>query len=65
MPVSQNKLASPPEAADYLCVPVQTLAQWRWRGIGPKSIKVGRHIRYRWSDIEKWLDRQSAGGDAA
>lgn len=29
---------------------------------GPRWSKVGRHVRYRWSDIEKWLDQQAKGG---
>lgn len=36
-------------------IPEKTLADWRSRGIGPAFIKVGRHIRYRPADIEKWL----------
>jgi predicted DNA-binding transcriptional regulator AlpA len=32
------------------------LAQWRFRGDGPPFIKLGRSVRYRWSDVEAWLD---------
>lgn len=49
----------------------QTMANYRWMGMGPDYIKTtpgkaGR-IRYRRSAIEKWLDGQTvqAGGDAA
>ncbi|WP_046469911.1 helix-turn-helix domain-containing protein [Allosalinactinospora lopnorensis] len=59
----QASLADPAEVAEYLKIPMKTLAMWRYRQIGPKWRRVGRHIRYRWSDIEKWLDQQS--GDAA
>lgn len=55
----EQKLASPRELADYLGVPLPTLAQWRYHGTGPKPIKVGRHIRYRWSSVEEWLDSQT------
>lgn len=31
------------------------LAQWRFRGTGPRYIKRGRIILYRRSAIEEWL----------
>lgn len=38
---------------------VQTLAQWRWMGLGPDYIKQspgkGGRIKYRRSAIEAWL----------
>lgn len=56
-------ILEPPELAERLKVPVNTLAQWRYRGVGPKYMVVGRHVRYRESDIEHWLDSQTRGGD--
>jgi excisionase family DNA binding protein len=44
------------ETAGYLKVPVGTLANWRYQGKGPRFIKVGRHVRYRRSDVEAWLE---------
>lgn len=59
-------LATAGQVAEYLGVPVATLYQWRHRGIGPRSSKVGRHIRYRWSDVEAYIDgRASCGEEAA
>lgn len=52
-------LATPEEIAQYIRKPVRTLEQWRYRGIGPRWSKVGRNVRYRWSDVEQWLDEQS------
>lgn len=41
----------------------QTLANWRWKRIGPRWIKTspGRsgRVRYRRSHIEAWLDQQT------
>lgn len=45
--------------ADALDIPVQTLYVWRTKGAGPRGIKVGRHLRYRRSDVEAWLDAQT------
>lgn len=54
-----RRLATPQELADYVGVPLSTVYQWSHRGGGPKFIKVGRHLRARWDDIEKWLDTQT------
>jgi excisionase family DNA binding protein len=51
-----NKLWGPKELADYLGVPVQTIYQWRTKGYGPRGRKVGKHVRYRPVDVEKWLE---------
>lgn len=61
----RRPLGSPEEVSEHLGVPVQTLYTWRHRGIGPRASKVGRHLRYRWTDVEKWLDQKSSGGAAA
>jgi excisionase family DNA binding protein len=49
--------------ARWLDVPERTVYMWRYRGDGPKAYKIGRHLRFRKSDIETWLaeraDRQA------
>jgi predicted DNA-binding transcriptional regulator AlpA len=54
-----EQLAEPQQVADYLQVPVKTLAQWRYIGTGPRFVRIGRFVRYRWADVEKWLAAQS------
>jgi len=56
------RLLSVKELALYLGKPVATLYAWRYRGDGPSAIKVGRSLRYRWSDVEAWLDSQADVG---
>lgn len=58
MPVEQSErpLVTPTELAEFLGVPPHTLAQWRSRGLGPAFVRIGRHVRYRWSAVERWLD---------
>ncbi|WP_240777258.1 helix-turn-helix transcriptional regulator [Nonomuraea basaltis] len=58
-PSARRALGKPLEVADYLGIPEATLKQWRWLGKGPKFVPVGRHVRYRWSDVETWLDEQA------
>lgn len=53
---SRDQLLSVAELADYLVVPPATLYQWRHRGEGPPGFRVGRHLRYRWSDVDKWIE---------
>jgi predicted DNA-binding transcriptional regulator AlpA len=55
------KLATVNDLADYVGVPVQTIYEWNCRGTGPKVLKVGRYVRYRWSDIDRWLDSTEKG----
>lgn len=57
-------LATSAEVAEHLGVPIRTLDQWAYKGTGPKFSRVGRYRRYRWSEIEQWLDQQ-AGSKAA
>ena len=56
----RGPLAAPAEVAAYLGVPVKTLYQWKYRGIGPSVHKVGRHLRYRWREVDAWLDAQTS-----
>lgn len=53
--------ASPEEVATYLGVPVQTLYMWRYRKVGPLSSKIGRHVRYRWQDVDCWFSENAVG----
>nr|WP_110881806.1 helix-turn-helix domain-containing protein [Mycolicibacterium vulneris] len=48
--------ATPAELAEYLHTTTASLAQDRYRGTGPKFIKRGRRVLYRWSDILEWLE---------
>lgn len=43
------------EAAAYLRVPVETLRKWRSQGTGPRAARVGRHLRYRRAEVDRWL----------
>ena len=50
-----GRLLSPAEAAEHLGVKLETLAQWRWRKVGPPFRKVGkRAVRYSLDELEQW-----------
>ncbi|MFF0550839.1 helix-turn-helix transcriptional regulator [Streptomyces sp. NPDC004311] len=46
--------ATAQDVAAYLGVPVPTLYQWRHARKGPPAVRVGRHLRYDWDDVEAW-----------
>lgn len=49
------------ELAALLNVPVATIYTWRYLGTGPPGFRVGRHLRYRQSDLERWITKQLDG----
>ncbi len=55
---SLEPLLTVKEVADYLEVPVATIYVWRYRREGPPGFRVGRHLRFRWCDVENWITRQ-------
>jgi len=50
-----DQLLTAQDLAGYLEVPVATIYAWRHRRQGPPGFKVGRHLRYRFSDVERWI----------
>lgn len=49
--------ATPAQVAQVLGTTEPGLAQLRYRGTGPKFIRVGgRRVLYRWSDVRAYLD---------
>lgn len=53
-----ERLLTVEEVAEWLGVPVGTIYAWRYRSTGPASYKVGRHVRFRREDVERWLEDQ-------
>ncbi|WP_229686836.1 helix-turn-helix transcriptional regulator [Longimycelium tulufanense] len=50
---------TPDELVAYLKLPSkQTVYQWRTRGYGPPGVKVGKHVRFRLEDVDKWMEEQ-------
>lgn len=55
---SLEPLLTVQELADYLGVPVATIYAWRYRHEGPPGFRVGRHVRFRWRDVQQWIAQQ-------
>lgn len=54
-----SELMKPAELGTRIEKSQAVLANWRYLGIGPKFIKMGKSVRYRVSDVEAWLDQQT------
>ena len=44
------------DLCELLSVTPKTVASWRYRGVGPASYKAGKHVRYKRSDVEAWME---------
>jgi predicted DNA-binding transcriptional regulator AlpA len=58
-----DDLLDPRQAATRLGLPsARTLEAWRLRGYGPPFLRLSpRLVRYRASDIERWLEARVVG----
>jgi len=54
---SQITVMTVEQAANYLGLAVSTLNKWRCLGDGPVFIKMGRAVRYRRRDLEKYIEK--------
>ncbi len=57
--MDSSRLLSLPQVAEQLSVPLGTLYAWRSRGLGPRGIKIGKHVRVRQADLDAWLEQQA------
>jgi PTS system nitrogen regulatory IIA component len=55
--MTEERLMSIKEVAEYLQVDLSTLYLWSQRGQIP-AMKVGKMWRYRRSEIDAWLDQR-------
>lgn len=55
--MTASTLATAEEVAEYLRTTKAKLANDRYRGIGPKFVKHGRRVLYRWSDVYAWTEQ--------
>jgi excisionase family DNA binding protein len=53
--------------SEFIDIPPRTIYNWRLRGEGPPAYRVGRHLRFRRSEVDAWLDsrRDDKGPSAA
>ena len=49
------------KAAEFLGLAPETLIRWRWANQGPRYLKIGKNVRYRFDDLQAWLDGRVVG----
>jgi len=54
---SIEPLWSVTEVSIFLGVPVKTLYQWKWQGVGPPVKKVGKYLRYVPAKVRAWAEQ--------
>lgn len=58
-----NKMLSPNEVSELTGIKINTLAGWRYRGVGPKFIKADGQkggIYYPVNELKEWLEKRSS-----
>jgi hypothetical protein len=50
-----RKYLKPPTAAEKIGITPETLANWRWKQIGPPYYRVQGLILYRDDEIDAWI----------
>lgn len=57
-PMATDTVWTPAQYAEYIGISTQVAAHQRYRGNGPKYVRMGpRTIRYRKSDVDAWLEQ--------
>ena len=54
-----NTFLSTQQLADRYGVPVATVHRWLHHGTAPRSLKIGRHRRFRLEDVIAWENDQA------
>lgn len=55
-----DELLTTEEVAALLKIPEKTLHTWRYRNQGPAAIKIGKHLRFRASELDRWIEELEA-----
>ena len=55
----RQPLLSVKEVAELLQVSARTIYDWRYQGLGPPAIMIGRLVRYEPNEIDRWLASQN------
>lgn len=61
--MSPRSLATIHEVAEYIGVTDKTLRAWMKRGYGPTPSLLGGQYRYRWDDVEAFVESEQVKTD--
>lgn len=64
--MSRRPLARLPEVSEYTGLTRKSIYDQvhRQTGVGALAFKVGRHLRWDWTDIDAWIEQQKRGSAA-
>jgi predicted DNA-binding transcriptional regulator AlpA len=66
---SQGRMSEPllneKEAARFYGISALTLRKWRTKGKGPRYVRIGTCVRYRYEDLVFHLEHCPTGGHTA
>lgn len=54
-----SPLLLPRDAAKHLGLSEKCLEKWRYRGTGPRYLKLGNRIRYTLKDLTAWAEQNA------
>jgi predicted DNA-binding transcriptional regulator AlpA len=57
--VASPQHLSPQQLAERYGLPLETIYGWNKLRSGPRFLKLGRHVRYRLSDIIAWEESRT------
>ena len=53
-------ILTPQSLAGLLGLSLRTVEDHRRKGTGPRFMRIGKHVRYRMSDVQLWLETRYA-----
>lgn len=53
---ADDRLWTVQQLAEYLHIPVKTIYKWRETDSGPRGLRIGKHVRFRPTDVFEWLE---------
>ena len=60
-PISTERMWTAAELADRYEITLKTLRNWRYQGIGPRPIRIGRRPFYPDSEVARWEANRRRG----
>jgi predicted DNA-binding transcriptional regulator AlpA len=60
----KDQLLNERDVAELTRMSVASLRQWRFEknNVGPRFVKVGSSVRYRMTDVQRWIKSRPIGG---
>lgn len=56
--MADREFLSTEGVAELLGIPAATVRYWRHTGRGPHGFRVGRAVRYRRTDLDRWIEER-------